>query len=428
MPGRFTSKIATTAGRRPGLGSFGDLGPGSLALGEWAALGLELPDVDAMRGYRLGRVRSQLELQGFDAGLFYDPINLRYLTDSTNMSVWTLHNPARYVLVVVDGPVVLFDFHGSEHLSAHLPLIDEVRHGRTWFYFDTGDNSPAAAEKWAVELIELLPGRARLAVDRLDPLGTAALEGRGVTLGDGQAVMELSRAIKSDDEIQAMRCSIATTQTAINAMRSALSPGISEQELWSILHRENIARGGEWIETRLLSSGQRTNPWYQECSSRVIEEGDLVAFDTDLIGPYGYCTDLSRTWLCGDGEPTDRQRGLYRLARDQIEHNIDLLGPGVGFLEFASAAFQLPVDYRAQRYSFMAHGVGLCDEYPGIVYPEDAAFAYDGVFVPNMTVCVESYIGEVGGPDGIKLEQQVLITETGAELLTTYPWDDRLSG
>ena len=98
-------------------------------------------------------------------------------------------------------------------------------------------------------------------------------------------------------------------------MEAALKPGISENELWAELHRGNIARGGEWIETRLLSSGPRTNPWFQECSSRIIEAGDLVAFDTDLIGPYGFCADLSRTWLCGDGPPSDEQRDLYRDRR-----------------------------------------------------------------------------------------------------------------
>ena len=80
-----------------------------------------------------------------------------------------------------------------------------------------------------------------------------------------------------------------------------------------MLHAENIRRGGEWIETRLLASGPRTNPWFQECGAAVIEAGDIVAFDTDLIGPYGYCADISRTWLAGDGRPSERAaRALSR--------------------------------------------------------------------------------------------------------------------
>ena len=147
--------------------------------------------------------------------------------------------------------------------------------------------------------------------------------------------MELARAIKSADEIRAMRCALATCEAAMAAMQAALRPGISEQELWARLHAENVRRGGEWIETRLLSSGLRTNPWFQECSSRVIEAGDLVAFDTDLIGPYGYCADISRTWLCGDRPASAAQRDLYRLAQEQIAHNLALVRPGLGLREFS---------------------------------------------------------------------------------------------
>ena len=103
---------------------------------------------------------------------------------------------------------------------------------------------------------------------------------------------------------------------------------MTENDLWAILHAENIRRGGEWIETRLLASGPRTNPWFQECSARVIEAGDIVAFDTDLIGPYGYCCDISRTWLAGDGRPTNEQRALYAMAEEQIAANMEMLRPG----------------------------------------------------------------------------------------------------
>ena len=71
-------------------------------------------------------------------------------------------------------------------------------------------------------------------------------------------------------------------------MRDEMRAGISENELWATLHAGNIKRGGEWIETRILSSGPRTNPWFQECGPRIMQDGDLMAFDTDLVGNYGY--------------------------------------------------------------------------------------------------------------------------------------------
>ena len=161
------------------------------------------------------------------------------------------------------------------------------------------------------------------------PKASPRSPGLGISVGNGEAVMENARLIKSPDEILCMRRAIVACEAAMGEMEAALKPGISENELWAELHRGNIARGGEWIETRLLSSGPRTNPWFQECSSRIIEAGDLVAFDTDLIGPYGFCADLSRTWLCGDGRPSNEQRDLYRIAADQIAHNTALMKPGV---------------------------------------------------------------------------------------------------
>jgi len=422
----YSSRIAATAGRRRAPGSHGDLGPGALAVGEWQALGLELPDLDAMRAWRLARVRAGLAERDYTGAVLTDPINVRYATDSTNMQLWCLHNAVRYAFVATEGPVVLFDFHGCGHLSAHLPLIDEIRSGRSWFYFESGSRMAEHARAWAAEIADLLRayggGNRRLAIDKINPAGLAALVAEGVAVGDGQEVMEHARAIKSADEIRAMRCAIATCEAGLAAMQDALRPGTSEQELWAELHKANIARGGEWIETRLLASGPRINPWFQECSSRVIEAGDLVAFDTDLIGAYGYCADISRTWICGETTPSDRKETMLRLAMEQIEHNRALLRPGLTFAEFGEKAFDLPARYRANRYSVVAHGVGLSDEYPAIYYPEDAGRSgYDGSFEANMTVCLESYVGEEGGPDGIKLEQQLLITESGTELLSSYP-------
>jgi Xaa-Pro aminopeptidase len=432
MAARYASKIEAVAAKRAALGSFGDLGPGALAVDEWAALGLDLPDVPAMRACRLARVRAQLEARDYAAILVTDPINTRYATDSTNMQVWCLHNPVRYAFVATDGPVVVLDFHGSAHLSAHLDLVDEVRPGRGWYFFKSGRRVAEHAAAWAAEIADLVRahggGNRRLAIDNADREGIAALQALGVSIQSGQEVMELARAIKSADEIKAMRCALATTNAALHVMHSHLVPGVTEQALWAHLHHESIARGGEWIETRLLASGPRTNPWFQECGSRPIEAGDLVAFDTDLIGPYGYCADISRTWLCGDGPATEAQPTLYRVAREQIAHNLAQIKAGVSFREFSERAFALPERYRANRYSTVVHGVGLCDEYPAIYYPEDAAeTGYDGILEAGMTICVESYVGEAGGLEGVKLEEQVLVTDTGTEVLSTYPFEDRLA-
>ena len=408
------------------------IGYGKLAEGEWSALGLDAPDMDVARRWRLERIRAELRWRDLAGIVVYDPLNVRYATDSTDMQLWCTHNAVRYAFVATEGPVILWDFHHCEHLSQHLDLIDEIRHGKAWFYYEAAQHARERAGRWAAEIADILKGcsggNRRLAVDSINPLGVEALGGFGITVHDGQEVMEHARTVKCADEIKAMRRAVAACEAAMGEMERALTPGMTENDLWAILHAENIRRGGEWIETRLLSSGPRTNPWFQECSARVIEAGDIVAFDTDLIGPYGYCCDISRTWLAGDKRPTNEQRALYAMAEEQIAANTAMLRPGRTLRELSHAAHNLPPDYLPNRYSVLFHAVGLCDEYPSVPYPEDFdRSGYDGALEANMIVCVESYVGRHGGHEGVKLEEQVLITETGHEMLSRYPRDARLS-
>jgi Xaa-Pro aminopeptidase len=390
------------------------------------------PDMKRLRAYRLGRLRAELRKRDYAGCLLYDPINIRYATGSRNMAVWLLHNANRYAYIPTEGPITLFDFHNCEHLSDGLETIAEVRPAQAWYYFAGGPRSEEIARRWAAEILELIRATGganrRVAIDKLEPAGTRLLTQAGIEIFDGQEVVELARSIKSADEIACMSVSISACEAGMARMRAELRPGITENQLWSHLHQVNIALGGEWIETRLLTSGGRTNPWFQESSERIIRAGELVSFDTDLIGPYGYCADLSRTFFCGPGRPSDEQKRLYGMAYEQIHTNLELLKPGIGYREFAETSFKLPPSFAPNRYSVIFHGVGLIDEYPACLYVQDylAGAGYDGILEPGMTVCIESYIGEVGGDEGVKLEQQVLITETGYQLLSTFPFETDL--
>ena len=205
-------------------------------------------------------------------------------------------------------------------------------------------------------------------------------------------------------------------------MHEKLEANMTEEELWAYLHKVNIENGGEWFDTRLLSSGPRTNPWLQECSNRIIQKGDLVAFDTDMIGTYGYCSDISRTFVEG-GKLNEEQKKLHDLAYENIKYNEELIKPGVSFREFAEKAWKLPDNCFDNHYPCQVHGVGMCDEWPFIPYPDKdySNGDYSGVFEENMVICVESYIGEVGGKQGVKLENQYLVTNNGLECLATLP-------
>jgi len=233
--------------------------------------------------------------------------------------------------------------------------------------------------------------------------------------------------IKSEDEIECMRWSIAVAELGIEKMMAAARPGVTELQLWALLNYTNLANDGDWHDGRMLASGDRINPWLQEATTRKIEAGDLVGFDTDMVGPFGYCADISRTFFCGPGRPTNRQKFLYRQAHAEIEHNLKLVRDGVTLEDFGNEAYVQPEEFHANQYVCILHGVGMCDEAPKLYYPEDReANGYPCVFRENMVICMESYVGAVGERDGVKLEQQVRVTKDGYELLSTYPLESDL--
>ena len=130
-----------------------------------------------------------------------------------------------------------------------------------------------------------------------------------------------------------MKWAIAVADLGIEKMQQAARPGVTEVQLWALLSYTNLANNGDWHEGRMLASGDRINPWFQEASERRIQAGDLIGFDTDMVGPFGYFADSSRTLLCGPRRPTRRRKQLYRHALDEIEHNLTLVRDGVSMDE-----------------------------------------------------------------------------------------------
>ena len=385
---------------------------------------------DRMRMYRLNRVKEQLQINNIGACILFDPINIRYATDSRNMSLFSMHELVRFVFIPADGKVILFDYPKSEHLSEHLCTIDEIQEVVSWDFFSANNFVDKNAKKWAGMVQDLMnkysPDNNRLAIDVSDPVGIQALlEQFNVTLLNAQKLIETARSIKSVDELICMQASIETAEKGMYLMREKLQAGMTEEELWSYMHKVNIENGGEWFETRLLVSGPRTNPWLQECSNRIIEKGDIVAFDTDMVGPYGYCADISRTFVEGNIF-SEEQKKLYELAVENIQHNKSLIKAGTSFREFAEKSWMLPSNCYDNHYPCIIHGIGLCDEWPFVAFPNrDFTNAdFSGYFLENMTICVESYIGEVGGKEGVKLEDQFLVTKDGLQQLSSFPYEN----
>lgn len=393
-------------------------------------LALSADEQQQLRDYRLARLRAQMEADDIALCILNDPISLRYAADFCEYQLFQSHIPTAYLFVPLTGELVM-------HCAAHRepPTIGEYRRADFLTAFDGGPDLRDNSRRFAANVIahlkrnHLYEPAAKVALERFPPPATQALSDAGLRVADAEGVLAHARAVKSALEIRCLQHSIAVAEYAIDKMLQQLAPGISENQLWSVLQQVNIAHGGGWSEGRMLASGARTNPWLQEASDKIIQAGELVGFDTDMIGPSGYCADISRTVLCPpmSGKPTAQQQHAFAHAYDEVHHNLELLRPGVTFGELSARAFPRQTEYIARRYPCVFHGIGLCDEYPKIYYREDwAAHGYDGVVCEDMVLCVESFSGSERGFEGVKLEQVARVTAGGYELLSHYPFDSSL--
>ena len=388
-------------------------------------------DMQKLRAYRLARVRAELVKRDLGACVLFDPISIRYASGYRNLPVFSMHIPGGYLFVPAEGAVLLFEAEIAHHVAEGLETIDEVRPALPQHYFIGGSRMDEWIVKWGQEIADLVEthcrGNRRLGITRIDVRMAAELDKHRLEAVDGAEVLEHARSIKSPEEIMCMNAAIGVAEVGMARMREALRPGMTETEFWGILHATNIAMGGEWIDCRLVSSGDRSVPWMREASQRMIRPAELVAFDTDMIGPFGYAADLSRTFYSGPGKPSQSKREVYKLAYEEVHHNLELVKAGVTFKEYSDKSWRQPPQYVANRYLAVAHGIGMCDEWPTLCYPSDyERWGYDGVLEEGMTISVESFIGAEGGSEGVKLEQQVLVTADGYELLSRFPFEEDL--
>lgn len=389
-------------------------------------------DTLKLRSGRLARLREMMREKDYAALLLFDPYNQRYATGSRNMFGYFLRNSSRYFFVPTEGPIILFEYPQSAHVSARLETVQEVRHSKI-VWSSVGGRDRETARAFAKEIADLVRehgrGSRKVGLDRCGHMLALALEREGCAVTDSQQEILHVRRIKTDEEVSCLTLSMAAAEFAVAAVREAVRPGVSEQELFALMYGEIIRSGGEFMETRLLTCGPRTNPWFNEASGRRLRPGELVALDTDVIGCFGYYSDFSRTFYCGPGRPTPYQKMLYQMAYEQIQHNIAIVKPGLTYREVADRAWKIPERFAERRYTSVMHGVGMHGETPFIAHARDfTAFGGDGVLEPGMVVSVESYIGEVGGSEGVKLEEELLITATGSEMISHFPFEEDLLG
>ena len=397
------------------------------------AIALDSPDIARMTRYRYQRLQRQVRQYNCAGALLGQPMNVRYATDTHYAQITNMHSPFRFVFVPGEGKAVLYDS-ATDGLGPLPEVVGERRAAIVSAYFIAGDAYAQRSRQWAKEIADLVgslgDGSRRLAIDMAEPEFLLALQGQGLELINADRLVERAGAVKSQDELACLAITAAVAEQGLEDIRDNLRPGVTERALWARLVRENAASGGEWFEYSVLCSGVRTNPWGRECSDKMILAGELVGVDTGMIGASGYAADISRTFYCEPCKPTAEQRRLYQTALENLRFNIDCLGAGMSFREFAEKSWPVPNEFWARRYNCVAHGVGMGNEWPHI--PFAAQWHHndprDGMLEENMVLAIEACIGREDGIECVKLEEMVVVKNGHCQLLSHFPFESALLG
>ena len=381
---------------------------------------------------RQARLRDAMRDASVPALLVLDSVNIQYATGARNMTIFSTRTPARYLLLIAEGPAILYEYFGCEHLAQDLPTLQNVRPARGLCHVSSGGDPSGQAAAMAAEIASVLREQGvapeRLAVDRFPLAATDALRAEGLRLVDADPLFAAARRLKLPGEIALLREALRRVARAAAEMAAGIEPGRRETDIWADFQQPFLADEGEYVVTRLLQTGPRTYPYFQEAGPRRLAPGDLLCFDTDTVGFAGYCTDFSRTYLCGDRPASPAQKDLYAKAKEQLDWNAALIRPGRSFREIAEAAWPIPEAHRQSRYYCIGHGLGLSGEFPNIPHAVPGEpYPLSGGVEPGMVICIESYVGSAESGEGVKLEDQLLVTESGTDCMSgAVPFDERL--
>jgi Xaa-Pro aminopeptidase len=386
-------------------------------------------DFDRLRDYRLGRARAALEASECGALLLFDFYNIRYTTQ-TWIGGALGDKMTRYALLTRGGEPMLWDFgSAAKHHQLYAPWLapENCRAGMLGL---RGAISPDAGlmVSAVTQLKDLLTqagvADAPLGVDIVEPPFLFEMQRQGLRVVDAQQLMLDARQIKSVDEIILLSQAAAMVDGVYQDIVEALKPGVRENEIVALANKRLYEMGSDQVEAINAVSGERCNPHPHNFSDRLIRPGDQAFFD--IIQSYnGYRTCYYRTF--GVGSATTAQRDAYRRAREWMDAAIQLVKPGVGTDEVAR------VWPRAEDFGFtdemaafglqFGHGLGLgLHERPIISRLNSLT---DPVEIQTgMVFALETYCPATDGFSAARIEEEVVVTESGVEVLTRFPAQD----
>ena len=404
----------------------------------------ERVNVDRLREERLGRLKASLDASDLGALLTFDFHNIRYMS-STHVGTWAMDKLIRFALLARGSEPIVWDFgSAARHHQLYNPWLDhsnahvdhgghEPHHGaRAGLSTLRGAIPPAAgmAEKLAAkirhELDELGLAGEPLGVDVVEPVVLFALQAAGLTVVDGQQVFLEARRIKTRDEITLLTTACSMVDAAYDGLYEFLRPGVRENECVGLVSKILYDLGSEHVEGVNAISGERCSPHPHVFSDRILRPGDPAFFDI-LHSYMGYRTCYYRTFAVGSASPS--QRDAYVRCREYMDRAIALVRPG------ATTADIVAVWPRADEFGFAneeaafalqyGHGVGLSIwERP--IFSRLISLEHPEVLEEGMVFALETYWPAADGWSAARIEEEVVVTATGCEVITKFPAEDLL--
>ena len=398
--------------------------PGSMNV-DWE----ERWNVDRLRTYRTTRARDALAASDLGAVLLFDFNNIRYVT-STHIGEWARDKMTRYALLTRGGDPHIWDFgSAAKHHRLNCPWLrqENIHAGmvglRGAVAPDAGLFRSAAREIAAILRTEGVADMP-LGVDIIEPPMAAALAEEGVTVRDGQQVLLDAREVKSKDEITLLNIACSMVDGAYQLLAEQLKPGVRESDLVANVTQYLFEMGSEHVDNINAVSGERCSPHPHVFSDRIIRPGDQAFFD--IIHTFiGYKTCYYRTFVVGVG--TDAQRDAYKRAREWIDASIELMRPGVTTDQVASVwpkAQDFGFDNEMECFGLQfGHSVGLfLHERP--IISRLNSLEHPVELKEGMVIALETYCPAKDGISAARIEEEVVITADGPQVITRFPSDE----
>jgi Xaa-Pro dipeptidase len=398
--------------------------PGSMNV-DWE----ERWNVDRLRTYRTTRAREALAASDVGAVLLFDFNNIRYVT-STHIGEWARDKMTRYALLTRGGDPHIWDFgSAAKHHRLNCPWLrpENIHAGMVGL---RGAVAPDAGlfRAAAREIRDLLRAEGvadmPIGVDIGEPPMLAALADEGITVRDGQQVMLDAREVKSIDEIMLLNTACSMVDGAYQLISEQLKPGVRESELVANVTKFLFDLGSEHVDNINAVSGERCSPHPHVFSDRIIRPGDQAFFD--IIQTFiGYKTCYYRTFVVG--KANDAQRDAYKQAREWIDKSIELMRPGVSTAQVASVwpkAQDFGFDSEMECFGLQfGHSVGLfLHERP--IISRLNSLEHPVELKEGMVIALETYCPAKDGVSAARIEEEVVITADGPQIITRFPSDE----